>query len=111
MATKRRKTSEEKLLESYEAGEWTLVERSRAELQKYEAAARATLAKDQRINIRLSSPVLAALRARAAEEGMPYQTLIASVLHKFAAGRLVEKTARGSLKGIDTLAPRAPPTG
>jgi predicted DNA binding CopG/RHH family protein len=103
MATKRRKTSEEKLLESYEAGEWTSVERSRAELQKYEAAARATLAKDQRINIRLPSPVLAALRARAVEEGMPYQTLIASVLHKFATGRLVEKaTARGFLRGIDT---------
>jgi predicted DNA binding CopG/RHH family protein len=93
MVTKRRKSKEEKLLASYEAGEWVSVVRSRAELRKFEEAARASLAKDQRINIRLSSPVLAALRARAAEEGMPYQTLIASVLHKFATGGLVAKPA------------------
>jgi predicted DNA binding CopG/RHH family protein len=93
MVTKRRKSKEEELLASYEAGEWVSVVRSRAELRKFEEVARASLAKDQRINIRLSSPVLAALRARAAEEGMPYQTLIASVLHKFATGRLVAKPA------------------
>ncbi|MBL8226586.1 MAG: BrnA antitoxin family protein [Chromatiales bacterium] len=100
---KARGPTEAELLASYEAGEWVSVARSRADLRKFEEMARATLAKDQRINIRLSSPVLAALRARAAEEGMPYQTLIASVLHKFATGRLVEKTpARSSLKGAGT---------
>lgn len=100
---KPRGPTEAELLASYEAGEWTHVVRSRAELRKFEEAARATLAKDQRINIRLSSPVLAALRARAAEEGMPYQTLIASVLHKYASGRLVEKVpAPRSLKEMDS---------
>lgn len=106
---KPRGPSEAEILASYEAGEWTQVVRSRAALRKFEDMARATLAKDQRINIRLSSPVLAALRARAAEEGMPYQTLIASVLHKFAAGRLVEKTpVRGSLPGTGARARAVP---
>jgi predicted DNA binding CopG/RHH family protein len=104
---KSRGSTEAELLASYEAGEWVSVARSRAELRKFEDMARATLAKDQRINIRLSSPVLAALRARAAEEGMPYQTLIASVLHKYATGRLVEKAVgRGVLRGPTTRARR-----
>jgi predicted DNA binding CopG/RHH family protein len=100
---KARGPTEAELLASYEAGEWVSVVRSRADLRKLEEAARATLAKDQRINIRLSSPVLAALRARAIEEGMPYQTLIASILHKFATGRLVEKPpARRPLKETES---------
>jgi hypothetical protein len=46
------------------------------------------------VNIRLSSPDLLDIQARALEEGIPYQTLIASVLHKYISGRLVEKTSR-----------------
>lgn len=56
--------------------------------QRYAAAAAATLRQDQRVNLRISSRDLQDLRARAAEEGLPYQTLIASVLHKYARGRL-----------------------
>jgi predicted DNA binding CopG/RHH family protein len=56
-------------------------------------AARATL-KDHRLNIRLAGPVLDGLKTRAAEEGLPYQTLISSVLHKFVSGRLVEKSRK-----------------
>ncbi len=52
------------------------------------ATATATGAKDQRINIRLSSADLRALRARALQEGIPYQTLISSVLHKYVSGSL-----------------------
>ena len=51
------------------------------------AAARATAIKDRRVNIRLSSGDLHDIQAKALEEGMPYQTLIASVLHKYVAGR------------------------
>ena len=54
-------------------------------------AARATAVKDKRVNIRLSSGDLMDIQARALTEGMPYQTLIASVLHKYVSGQLVEK--------------------
>lgn len=80
---------ERELLESYDAGEWTSVA-SPAELARLRAAARATAIKDKRVNIRLSSGDLADIQARALEEGIPYQTLIASVLHKYASGRLAE---------------------
>ena len=91
---KRRKSTDDRVLEGYEAGALVSTSPSRAELRKLRNAARATLAKDRRINIRLSSPVLTDLQARAAEEGLPYQTLIASVLHKYVTGRLVEQPSR-----------------
>jgi predicted DNA binding CopG/RHH family protein len=91
--TKRKKTIDEQILQDYEAGELIPVPNVRAEMRKLRDAARATLAKDQRVNVRLSSLVLNGLKARAAEEGLPYQTLIASVLHKFVTGRLVEQYA------------------
>lgn len=91
---KRRKSTEDQLLESYESGKLVTTEPSKAELKKYRDAARATLTKDRRINIRLSSPVLQGIQAKAVDEGIPYQTLIASVLHKFVSGRLVERPSR-----------------
>jgi predicted DNA binding CopG/RHH family protein len=45
------------------------------------------------VNIRISAKDLEALQKRALEEGLPYQTLIASLLHKYVAGRLVERVA------------------
>ncbi len=59
-------------------------------LDNLRAAARATGLKGQRINIRLSSVDLQALRTRALQQGMPYQTLISSVLHKYLSGALRE---------------------
>ena len=53
-------------------------------------AARKMFAKDVRINVRLPRGLLKALQNRAFEEGLPYQTLITSILHKYASGRLVE---------------------
>lgn len=55
---------------------------------RYVEQARATYRKDRRLNIRLSSKDLEAIQIRALEEGLPYQTLISSLLHKYAAGRL-----------------------
>ncbi|GJQ51316.1 MAG: hypothetical protein HKUEN02_01630 [Anaerolineaceae bacterium] len=52
--------------------------------EKYRAYARATFKKDKRVNIRISSKDLTSLQKRAIREGVPYQTLIASVLHKYA---------------------------
>jgi predicted DNA binding CopG/RHH family protein len=80
---------EQEILNSYERDEWISVgtpERI-AQLQSY---AKATLAKDKKITLRLSSLDLEALQAKAIEEGIPYQTLISSILHKYVTGRLVE---------------------
>jgi len=78
------------VLEAYEAGRLKPIA-SKAELQRMRAAARATSIKDKRVNIRLSSVDLLDIQAKALAEGMPYQTLIASVLHKYVAGKLSEK--------------------
>lgn len=64
---------------------------SKAALQRMRASARATAIKDKRVNIRLSSSDLLDIQAKAPAEGMPYQTLIASVLHEHVAGKLAEK--------------------
>lgn len=82
---------EEDLLSRYERGERKSVVTSDASLRRYREYARATLAKNRRVNIRMSTLNLADIQARAAEEGIPYQTLMASVLHKFATGRLREQ--------------------
>ena len=87
--------AETRVSKDYEAGEFRPVAPRRTALQHFRQAARATL-KDRRLNIRLAAPVLEELRARAAEEGLPYQTLISSVLHKFVTGRLVEKPRKAS---------------
>jgi predicted DNA binding CopG/RHH family protein len=74
---------EKELLASFERGEWTSTRTRKAEISRLGAAARTTLRKNRRINIRLSDRDVIGLQAKAAEEGMPYQTLIASVLHKY----------------------------
>ena len=86
-----RLTKEEKsLINDFDRGEFRSVA-TKKELDGYRAAARATALKDRRVNIRLSSTDLADIQARALQEGLPYQTLIASILHKYLNGRLVEK--------------------
>ena len=85
---------EKEVLEAFEQGALESVA-TKEELARLKAAARATAVKDRRVNIRLSSGDLRDLQARALEEGMPYQTLIASVLHKYVTGRLVERQALG----------------
>lgn len=82
---------EKALLRSVEKGEWKSVKNLDSQKKKYGLAAEQTLLKDKRINIRLSSQDLYGVQKRAIDEGIPYQTLIASVIHKYATGRLVEK--------------------
>ena len=86
------KLDEEELqiLCDFERGEFESIQHFRAEKRSLEAAARRTLQKDKRINIRISSRDLEKLQKRAAMEGIPYQTLIASTLHKFVTGKLKE---------------------
>ena len=82
---------EQEVLESVEAGEWRSVRGRKKLTDQYQAYARETFRKDRRVNIRLPGRDLEAIQKRALLEGLPYQTLIASILHKYAAGRLVEK--------------------
>lgn len=92
------KKYEDEVLASFERGEWQSVPNLKDEIDRYASSAAATLIKDKRINIRLSSRDLEDVQTRAAEEGMPYQTLIASVLHKYVSGRLVEAPSRPSTR-------------
>ena len=86
-------TQEEKeILEAFEQGELQSVENPGSESARYQEYARATFRKDSRVNIRISSKDLDALQKKALEEGIPYQTLIASILHKYASGRLQERS-------------------
>ena len=82
------------LQESYERGEWKSVPNVEAEIKRHQEYARNTLRKNKRVNIRISSRDLEAIQVRAIEEGIPYQTLMASVLHKYVTGRLVERSSR-----------------
>jgi predicted DNA binding CopG/RHH family protein len=100
---------ERKVLDAYEKGELKSTSPSQETLAKFKAAARATFRKDKRVNIRLSTPDLMDIQARALEEGMPYQTLIASVLHKFVSGRFVESPSVLALSSSETHPKRRNP--
>ena len=90
---KKLKREEQQLLVAFERGALRSVITSEAALRRHQEYARATLSKPQRVNIRLSAQTLAGIRSRAVEESMPYQTLMATVLHKYTTGRFVEKRA------------------
>jgi predicted DNA binding CopG/RHH family protein len=79
------------LLASYENEEWQSVKNVKEQALQYRVYVRATFRKDQRINIRISQKDLLDLQKRALREGIPYQTLISSVLHKYISGVLAEK--------------------
>jgi len=78
---------EKEILKSFEAGEFKSVLTPRRK-KMLQAAAEETFKKDKRINIRISSRDLESLQRRALEEGIPYQTLVSSVLHKYVSGGL-----------------------
>ena len=85
-------THEEKtLLYSVEKGEWKRIPNFSREATRYREAAQSTLRKDKRVNIRMAERDLVRFQRTAVHEGLPYQTLISSVLHKYINGRLVEK--------------------
>jgi len=80
-------TYEKEILRAHATGK---LKRLRGEREKLVLAAKATAAKSKRVNIRISENDLDALRLRAARDGLPYQTLMGSVLHKYANGTLRE---------------------
>ncbi|HQQ87853.1 MAG TPA: hypothetical protein PLA72_07610 [Smithellaceae bacterium] len=85
--------NEKDILGSYENGEWIEVPDMKDEIKKHVDYAKSTTRKDKRVNIRMSQRDLESLQRKALEEGIPYQTLISSLLHKFINGRLVEKSS------------------
>lgn len=85
---------EQEILNAFEKGDLISANPSKQEKEKYKSSAHATFLKDRRVNIRLSSPDLMDIQARALEDGVPYQTLIASVLHKYVSGKLFEAPSR-----------------
>ena len=97
---------EREVLSAFEKGGLKSVA-TKSELEKFRAAARATSVKDRRMNIRLSSIDLNDIQVKALQEGMPYQTLIASVLHKYVSGRLVENAGLVTGQSIQSARKRA----
>jgi len=83
---------EKKLLKSVENGEWKQIPNFKRNAKQFQQAAQATLKKDKRVNIRMTERDLVHLRKKAMQEGLPYQTLISSILHKYINGRFTEKT-------------------
>ena len=76
---------EKAILKDFETGAFrSILTPERREM--LQAAAETTFKKDKRINIRISSRDLESLQRRALEEGIPYQTLVSSVLHKYVSG-------------------------
>ena len=90
-------TDERVLLESLESGEHesVLTDERRKEL---EAAAAHTFKKDKRINIRISNRDLTAIQSKASEEGLPYQTLVSSIIHKYISGSLIDISANKQMQ-------------
>ncbi|MBU1122139.1 MAG: antitoxin [Candidatus Omnitrophica bacterium] len=83
---------EKEILNVYEKGNFSSVPNVKKEIKRYREYAKATLQKNKRINIRISERDLIHIQRKAVEEGLPYQTFISSILHKFIAGHLAEKT-------------------
>jgi predicted DNA binding CopG/RHH family protein len=84
-------TEEEKhLLESFEKGEWVSVKNLSKRKKELMLYARNTLRKDKRLNIRISERDLNELQRKAVVEGLPYQTYVSSIIHKFVNGKLID---------------------
>lgn len=84
---------EQEILDAFESGVIQPISNAKEEIEKHQKFAAETFKKDKRINIRIASRDLSTLQKLAMIEGIPYQTFIVSILHKFADGRYVEKQA------------------
>ncbi len=82
---------EKDIVNSFENDEWKEIPGMKKEIAQHENYAKASLKKDKRINIRISQRDLESIQRKAVEEGIPYQTLLSSLIHKYVNGKLVEK--------------------
>lgn len=83
---------EKDLLHSFESGEWKSIENKDNEIRKYARYAGDSMKKVKRINIRLNQKDLESIQNIAVDEGIPYQTLISSLIHKYVTGKLIDKS-------------------
>ena len=95
---------EKDILDSFERGEWKQVKNFKTEVKKHQAYAKKTLKKDKRVNIRISSKILEEIQVLAAENGIPYQTLMTSILHRYVHGSLIDKPRPGRRVGTSKKA-------
>ncbi len=79
---------EKKLTNGIEAGKWTSVKNLKTYKKRLHDAAKKTMLKDYRMNIRIAKRDLDMLKSKALEHGMPYQTLVSSILHRYVTGKL-----------------------
>jgi predicted DNA binding CopG/RHH family protein len=77
---------EQEILDSVERGEWKRIDNFEQEKARYQAIAAETLRKDKRVTVRMTERELRKFQIKAAEEGIPCQTLMYSVLHKYING-------------------------
>ncbi len=84
---------EKAILRAFDRGELKSVPSAKSEIGRYREYAKSALMKNKRVNIRISERDLRQIQQRAVEEGLPYQTLMSSVLHQFVTGSLVKKSA------------------
>ena len=82
---------EKEILGDYEKDEFVEIPEMDSQIKRHVEYAKATFRKDKRINIRISQKDLESIQRKALEEGIPYQTLISSLIHKYISGKLVEK--------------------
>jgi len=85
---------EREIIEAFERGETVPVPDMEARIAEYQEAARVFMRKEQRVNIRITNQDLFALKEMAFEDGIPYQTLMSSILHKYVTGRLIDRPRR-----------------
>ena len=82
---------EKSILDAYKKGEMTLSTPSKKEIEAIKATAKNTLVKDKRITIRLYSHDYKGIQKKAIEMGIPYQTLISGIIHRYIEGELISK--------------------
>lgn len=82
---------ERDILDRFESGELRAASDADTEMARAREAARNTFNKTRRVNLRVTERDYALAHSRAREEGIPYQTLLSSVIHKYLSGRLVER--------------------
>lgn len=87
---------EKEILEDFEKGNFVSVENAKEEKHFAEEAARNFMKRDSRVHVRLSGADLNMVRRLAVQEGLPYQTFLASIIHKFVTGRLVDRNSARS---------------
>jgi predicted DNA binding CopG/RHH family protein len=83
---------EKAIVDAYEKGKMTLSTPTKKEIEAIKATARKTLVKDKRITIRLYEHDYQGIQKKAMEMGIPYQTLISGIIHRYIEGELTSKT-------------------